>query len=464
MNITTERMPDSQVLLTIEVDPDRVEQSMQQAYRRVLPRVRVPGFRPGKAPRQVLERHLGREALLHEALEKLVPEVVDEAIKSQDLQMIEQPALEISSLDPVVIKATVPVRPTVDLGAYRDLRLEPEPAAVTDEQIDAAIHDLRRRYATIEPVERAVEEGDHVRANLRGEVDGREVFDDEDAELTVTAEALARVPGLHERLIGMAKGDSAEVETTLPEDYQPAEHAGHPARWHVTVLDVKAEVLPDLDDEFAKEVGEGFASMDALRERVTSDLRTRSEEEATRALQEKAMEALIAGATMEFPPQLVDRELDRMVEDFARQLGGNDRRQVDRYVQLIGRGETGMKSELRPGAEERVRRSLALSRLAELEGINVLPDEVEQELAQVVGSSPQAAQLRQIFDTESGREVLERQVLSRRTAERLLAIVRGEEPPLPQPAVPAQDADSDTETVSSPAATTDNQQETDAQS
>lgn len=428
LNVTAERIPDSQVVLTIEVDPERLERSIDQAYRRVVPRVRIPGFRPGKAPRRVVERHLGREALLQEALDRLVPEVVEEAIKAQALEMVASPDLEITSLEPVVIKATVPVRPTVDLGDYRALRVEPEPVEVDEAEVERTLESLRRRYADIEPVERPVQDGDRVRLDITGEVEGRTVLRQEDVEVSARAEDLTSAPGVYERLLGMSKGEEAEFEAVLPEDYARRELAGKPIRYRLRVLEVKAERLPELNDDFARQVGEGFASVAALRERIRADLRARAEEEARHRLAEKAVEALVQQAHLEFPPQLVEREIDHMIQDLTRPAAGEGRRAVERFLQQVGRSEQELREELRPAATERVKRSLVLSRLAELEGIAVTPEEIEQELASLAGTSPQAAQIRQLFDTPSGREVIERQLRSRRTLERLTQIVTGQAP------------------------------------
>lgn len=431
LNVTAERIPDSQVVLTIEVDPERVEKSMEQAYRRVAPRVRIPGFRPGKAPRRVVELHLGRETLLHEALDRLVPEVVEEAIKAQELEMVATPDLEITSLEPVVIKATVPVRPTVDLGEYRALRIEPEPVEVDEAEVERMLESLRRRYADIEPVERPVQEGDRVRLDITGEVEGRTVLRQEDVEVSARSDDLANVPGVYERLLGMSKGEEVEFEAVLPEDYARRELAGKPIHYRVRVLEVKSERLPELNDDFARQVGEGFESVAALRERIRADLRARAEEEAKRRLEEKAVAALVEQARLEFPPQLVEREIDHLVQDITRPAAGEGRRALERFLQQVGRSEQELREELRPTAIERVKRSLVLSRLAELEGIAVTPEEIEQELASLAGTSPQAAQIRQLFDTPSGREVIERQLRSRRTLERLVQIVTGQAPAAP---------------------------------
>ena len=428
MKVTVERMPDSQVLLNIEIDPERVESSLDQAYRRIAPRARVPGFRPGKAPRAILERHYGREVLLHEALDQLVPKVVQEAIEAEALDIVARPELEITSLEPVVVKATVPVRPTVDLGDYRALRVEREPVVVDPARVDESLEELRRRYATVEPVERPVEEGDVIRADVRATTDGVELQDEEDVELTVREDQLHGLPGLYPHLLGLSAGDTRTVTVTAPES--AGELAGETIEYTVTVKDVKAQTLPELDDEFAREVGESFPTLAALRERIESDLRERLEREADNKLEEEALKRLAEQATIEFPPQLVEREVERMLRDQG--VPGDDRRTFERFLQRVGLSEEQLRAEFRPVATERVRNSLVLVRLRELEGITVSPAEVEAELDRMAGDSPRAAEIRRLFDTESGRDAIERTLLTRRTLERLRQIVLGEAPPLPE--------------------------------
>lgn len=437
MKVTVERMPESQVLLNIEIDPERVESSLNQAYRRIAPRTRVPGFRPGKAPRAILERHYGRQMLLSEALDQLVPEVVEEAIKAEALDIVGAPSLEIASLDPVVVKATVPVRPTVDIGDYRALRIDQEPVVVDPAQVDEQIEALRRRYATVEPVERPVEDGDVVRADVRATVDGRPIYEEEDAELTVTKDELESergLPGLYEHLLGLAAGDQRSFAFTVPaeppEGGEAHKLAGETIHYTVTVKDVKAPVLPELDDEFAKEVGESFPTLAALRERLESDIRARLETEAERKLDEEALDKLVEQATIEFPPQLVDREIDRVLHEQF--IPGDDHRAFERSLRNAGLTESQLREAMRPSAVDRVKRSLVLSRLRELEGITVTPEDVAAEIERMAEGLPQGAEVRRIFETDAGRESIERTLLTRRTLERLRQIVRGEAPPLPE--------------------------------
>ena len=439
LKVTVEPLPDSQVLLTIDIDPERVESSLNDAYKRLAPRARVPGFRPGKAPRALVERHYGRETLLHEALDKLVPTVVSEAIEQEKLDIVDRPDLEIASLDPVVVKATVPVRPTVELGDYRSIRVEQEPVAVDQAQVDESLQALRERYATVEPVERPIEEGDVIRADVRAVADGEELVNEEDAELRVTDQGLASLPGLHEKLIGLAAGEPQTIEVTRPED---AEHelAGKTITYTLTVKDVKARVLPELDDEFAKEVGEGFPTLQALRERVESDIRARLEAEAQNKLEEEALTKLVEQATVEYPPQLVEREVERLMVD---QGAPGDRRSFEQLLRRAGLDEEQVRGQFRPNADERVRRSLVHSRLRELEGLEVTKDDVEAKLNRMA-EGPNGEQIRQIFDTENGRQALERTLLNQRVAERLRQIARGE---APEPAAKVAEATESAETL-----------------
>jgi trigger factor len=320
-------------------------------------------------------------------------------------------------------------------------------------RVDEQLEELRRRYSTVEPVERPVEDGDVIRADVRATVDGEPIYEEEDAELTVSADELERdggLPGLHARLIGMSAGDAAEFDHTLPEDAtdgdRPHGLRGETIHYTVTVKDVKTPVLPDLDDEFAKEVGESFPTLAALRERLESDLRTTLETEAERNLDEQALDALVAQSQIEFPPQLVDREIDRVMHEQF--IPGDDHRAFERSLRNAGLSEDALKEAMRPGAVERVKRSLVLNRLRDLEGITVTADDVTAEIDRMSEGLPQSAEFRRIFDTETGRESIERTLLTRHTLERLRQIVRGEAPPLPEPSTaaveqpPAPDAES----------------------
>jgi trigger factor len=418
VKVSTQRLPESQVLLEIEVDPEQMERSLDKAFKRLAQRVEVPGFRKGKTPRHMLERHIGRERLLREAHEILIPEVYDQAVDEADIHAIDQPSIELVAAEPLSFKATVPVRPTVELGDYKGLRAERDEVKVPEEDIAAGLEDLRRRYAVHEPVERPVQAGDIVRADVRIEVDGREVFNDDDAEFRLREGATVLLPGFAEGVIGAEKGVAKEVTVTVPEGQNPL--AGKSGTATVTVKEVKEERLPELNDDFAQEVGEGFTGLLALRERVTNDIRERLEAEAEEAFKDRAVTALAEKAkAVEFPHVLVHREIERLIDDQARSAG----RDVSGYLELIKKTPEQVHEELLPAATERVRRSLVLSQFADDEGIEVTAQEVDEEIERIAAGSGQGAgQMRQMFSTPNGRGVVERNLRTRKTLERLAEI------------------------------------------
>jgi len=418
MKVSTQRLPESQVLLEIEADPEQMERSLEKAYRRLAQRVEVPGFRKGKAPAGMLERHIGRARVVREALDILVPEAYNKAIEEQDVDAIDQPSIELVNDEPLVFKATVPIRPTVELGEYQSVRVKRESASVDEGEVDKALEELRHRYAVHEPVERPVQVSDIVRADVRGVIDGREVYKEDDSELRLREGATVLLPGIAEGMIGAQKGIPKEIPVTVPEGDRPL--SGKTGTFTVTVKEVKEEQLPALNDDFAREVGEGFASLDALRERLRDDIRERVQAQAEEEYRDKAVGALVETAdTIEFPPVMAEREAERLIQDQARHLG----LEVEQYLANTRRTREQLHEELLPVATERVRRSLALTRLAEQEEIKAEDGEVDAEVDRLAGSAgEQTDQLRKLFGSPDGRAAIARSLVTRKTMDRLAEI------------------------------------------
>ena len=432
MRVSTQKIPESQVVLEIEVEPERVEKALDRAYRQLVTKTRVPGFRPGKAPRAMLERYLGRDAIMRQALDRLVPEVYQEAARQEEVEPIDLPELEVVTTEPLVLKATVPVRPTVDLGDYPQVRVPREPVEVPQEKVDQALEDLRHRYAVFEPVDRPVQWGDVLRADVTGMVGDATLLNEKDAEFRLREGQTVSVPGFAERLLGLAKGAETEMDIPVAADFADPKMAGKTARYRVVIHDVKEEKLPTLDDSFARQVGEGFASVDALRERIESDIRKVEEERALHRYHDQVLAALEERATLEFPPVLIERELEHLVEDEQKAWGGPSTggRDLERYLQSRGKSEEEMRQELRPLAVERVRRSLILTEVAEAENISVSDAEVGQEVESIASSAgPQAEEVRRIFAEGDGRDSLGRRLLTRKVLDHLVSIASGERTP-----------------------------------
>jgi len=424
LKISTERIPQSQVVLEIEVEAERLEKSLDAAYRRIVQRTNVPGFRRGKAPRVMLEREIGRDTLLQEALDRLIPEVYREAIEQEDIDAIELPQVEMVSTEPLVMKATVPVRPTIELGDYHGMWLPRETVVVAEERVDEALEQLRHRYANLEPVKRAAGWGDVVTADVHGAVDGRALFDRSDVEFQLREDRPVFLPGLAEEIVGLGKGGEKEVDLPLPGDFPETELAGKACHCRVAVHEVKEEQLPVADDAFARQVGEGFTGIDALRERLTEDLRKAEEEAELDRYQDQILAALEEGATIEYPPVLVEKEIDHLLRD---QVGPRGERGMEQYLQRIGKSEEEVRTQLTPVAEQRVRHSLLLSKVAEVENITVEDSEVTDEVEKMVSAAgPRADEFRRVFGNANGRDAIRRSLLTRKTWDRLVEILSSE--------------------------------------
>lgn len=424
MKVTLERLPESRVQLDIEVDPERLQQSLEAAYKRLAGRARVPGFRPGKAPRALVERHLGRDRLMNEALDRLVPDVYNEAIKTEDVDAIAQPELDSLELDPVRFKFIVPVRPNVDLGDYRSVRVERQPVEVTDEMVDEQLLNLRRRYALHVPVERGAQWGDVVTMDLEGEAEGDPFVKDEGGEFPLREGTELFVPGLAEAILGMKKGETKSFELAMPDDFPSERLQGKTATFRITVQEVKEEQLPEPDDEFAAQVNaDEFPTFQALRDRIQTDLlRAREEEEQSR-IRADCLEKIVAGASLDYPKVLVEREIDHVIRD----LMGNDQQAYVAHLARVGRTEAEFRESLREAAEIRLRRALVLAKLTEAEAIEVIPDEIAAEVEKLVAPmGDDADRYRQMFGSAEGADTIRRNLQSQKTLARIEAIATGE--------------------------------------
>jgi trigger factor len=425
LKVSTERLPQSQIALQIEVDDERLASAKTSAYRRIAAKTRIPGFRPGKAPREVVERHVGEHAIFHEAVDRLLPDVYKEALEQESIDPIDRAEYEMVTEEPLVVRFTVPVKPEVDLGDYTSLRIEPEPVVVEPERIQENLEALRRRYATLEPATRPIEWGDVVRAKVLGTVDGKALVDEEDAEFQLIEGRHVSLPGFADQFQGREKGADFEFDLTVPDEINDQSLRGKEAHYKVQIKEVKQEVLPELDDEFARQAGEGFADLAELRTRVEENLRQALEQEAEHKHHDAILEALVAQADIQYPPVLLEREITRFLRD---QTGPNSSQaDLERYLQQLGKSEDDLREELRPQAESRLARSLVLSQVAEAEHIQVAEDDVEAEIERLSsGAGNQAQEVRRLFSEDTAKESLRRTLMTRKTLERLVEIATGQ--------------------------------------
>ena len=432
MRVSTERLPESQIALQVEVEDERLQRAMESAYRRLAAKVKIPGFRPGKVPRAVLERHLGADTIRQEAIDQLMPQVYREALDQEGIDPVDRAEFELVTEQPLVAKFTVPVRPSVDLGDYTSLRVPREPVVVEPERAQEALEGLRHRYATLEPVTRPIQWDDIVRADVQGTLDAATIVNEEDAEFQLQEGRTIATPGFAEALVGREKGADVEFDLPLPEDSPDERLRGRQAHYQVRIKEVKQVVLPELDDELARQVGEGFPSLEALRARVEADLRQALESEAEHRYHDQVLDALVERAQIEYPPVLAERETEHLLRQqsgtaqTARgrgRSGASGREELESYLQRVGKSEEELREELRPLAEARLRRFLVLSQVSEAEHIQVGDAEAEAEISRLAGGAgSQEDEGRRLFSDDSAKESLRRSLLTKKTLERLAEI------------------------------------------
>ena len=422
MKVSAEPIENSQVVLNVEMDDVEVDGYMDKAYGRLVRKVSVPGFRKGKTPRAILEQHIGRETLLQEALEQMIPKAYEEALAGQEIDAIGQPQVDLIQIEPVIFKATVPVRPTVKLGDYKEIRIESETVEVSDEEIEATIEQVRTQNAVLVPVERPVQFGDTVIIDVEGESQGESFPIRKDLTYEVTEGAPLPLPGFAEKLEGMKKGEEKSFVLSYPSDYEMEGLAGKEHAFKVTVTEIKEKQLPDADDEFAKSLGsDDFAS---LREQIAVNLKARADERARTEFEQKTVKAAVEPSEVEFPPILTEREIDRLLSEEAR-FFPDGATGLENYLGSIGKTMENHREELRQVANERVVQSLVLEKIAEAENIEVTTSEIEQEIEKMVKESPdekQAEEVRKLFELPPARESIKQFITGRKTVEQLVEI------------------------------------------
>ena len=425
MKVTKEEASIREVTLNVELDPEDIEPYLDRAYKRMVNRVQIPGFRPGKAPRVLVENYLGKEALVRDSLDFIVQESLDKAIQQEELETFGQPDVELTEVEPVTFKATVPLEPIVVLGEIGNINIEPETAEVTEEQVDKVVEQLQYNAAPWEPAERPVQFGDLVTLDVDGGINGEQVANDRGVDFIPTNDNPYPFPGFSLYLEGLEADSQKEFTLTVPEDYGDTSIAGQECRFDVKVLGIKVKALPELDDEFAKGVEDGYETLELLRTSILENLTSESERIAIRAHQEKILEEVIKDASLEISASTINHEIDHLLEDQARMQQGREAN-VDTYLQNVGKSREEIREELRPAAQERLNRYLIIRKLSQDENIEVSDEDVDQEVENLTSASGESIEtLQQVLSTDDARSSLSSAILTRKVLERLVQIVQG---------------------------------------
>jgi trigger factor len=385
LSVVTESLPKSQVGMTIEVPAELVDATYERVLKRLVSRAKIEGFRPGKAPRQLVEARVGPAALREEVVDTIVPEVVQQALKERSIDPIDNPDVEVLELErgrPARLKATVSVMPEVKLGDASALSVPSGSIEVTDDMLERRLEDLREPLAEITPVEREARMGDVVVLDVEVEADGsivesetRKAMEAELKERILLPELLAVIPGTF-------VDETREAAVTFPDDYSEPKLAGKEATIRVTLRGVKEKVLPPLDDALANQLSDGKQeTVDEYRAAVRGDLEEAAKAMARLTREQAMVKALVESSQVDVPDALVERELATQLESMERSLGRQGLR-LDRYFDYLGKTVPQWAADERPDAEARLKVDLVLDEFAKREGIEPSAEEVEKFMAE----------------------------------------------------------------------------------
>ena len=428
VKVDTERKPGSQVVLSVEVDADQVSKSIDQAYSRLAPRVRIAGFRPGKAPRPMIEREIGWPALRQEALDLLLATAYNSALDEAGLDPIDVPRVEVQQFDrgqSMRFTATVSVKPEITLKEYKDIRVPRPRTEIGDVDVDEALERLRGRFAELHAVERPVQVGDFLTVDTHILKSGAVLIGESqtDAQLEVDRERL--IPGLADGLIGQAIGESRDIRLALPADYPKKDLAGSDVVFRVTVKSVKERRLPALDDELARQVGRG-ETLAELRQEVHDELQEAAHQADEQRFENDVLKALDERMEAEIPEALIDREVNRRVRELELRLQEQGVK-MERYLEYTNSSVDVMKAEQRPQAVQKVRLELALETVAEREGLTVSEAEIETAVANALAEDEQVSRrTRDLRTADPVRAYFRHQLLMRKTIDYLSTVAAPE--------------------------------------
>lgn len=386
MSVKWEKQEGNEGVLTVEVDAETFNKALDDAFKKVVKQVSIPGFRKGKVPRGLFEQRFGVESLYQDALDILLPVEYPKAIDEAGIEPVDRPEIDVEKIEKgesLIFTAKVTVKPEVKLGDYKGLNVEKDDTSVSDEDVQEELKAMQNRQAELVVKEEgAIENGDTVVLDFEGFVDG-EAFEGGKAEnYSLEVGSGSFIPGFEEQLVGLEAGSEKDVEVTFPEEYHAEDLAGKPAVFKVKIHEIKAKELPALDDEFAKDVDEEVETIAELTEKTKKRLEEAKENEAEGKLREELVAKASENAEVDVPQAMVDTELDRMMKEFEQRLqmqGMN----LELYFQFSGQDEDALKEQMKEDAAKRVKSNLTLEAIAAAEDLQVSDEEVEEELSKM---------------------------------------------------------------------------------
>ena len=385
MSLQVEKLEKNMAKLTIEVSAEDLDKAMQGAYLKAKNRISIPGFRKGKAPRKMIEQMYGKGIFLEDAANALIPEHYSKALAECELEIVSQPEIDVTQVEPgkpFIFTAEVAVKPEVTLGEYKGLEVPKSNTEVTDEEMEKELKSEQEKNSrTVTVEDRAAANGDTVTIDFEGFVDGVAFEGGKGTDYPLTLGSNTFIPGFEDQLVGAENGAHVEVNVTFPEEYQAKELAGKAAVFQCDVKKIEAKELPELDDDFAKDISE-FDTLEEYKAELKKNLTLKKEQEALRAKEDAAVDKAIENAQMELPEAMVNTQARQMLDDFARRMQSQGL-SMEQYFQFTGQSADKMMEEMKPQATKRIQTRLVLEKIAEAEDIQISEEEITEEISKM---------------------------------------------------------------------------------
>ena len=410
MSLQVEKLEKNMAKLTIEVSAEELDKAMEKAYQKQKSRISLPGFRKGKAPRKMIESMYGKGVFMEDAVNSLVPQEYTKALGECDLEIVSQPEINVTQMEPgkaLIFTADVAVKPEVTLGDYKGVEVPKSEITVTDEEVDAEVKKEQDKNArTVAVEDRAAANGDITTIDFEGFVDGVAFEGGKGTDYALTLGSGTFIPGFEDQLVGANTGDHVEVKVTFPEEYQAKELAGKEAVFQCDVKKIETKEVPELDDEFAKDVSE-FDTLAEYKEDVKKKLTEKKEKEARTAKENAAVDKAIENAQMDIPELMTKTECRQMMDDFSRRMQQQGL-SMEQYFQFTGQSMDKMMEDMKPQALKRIQTRLVLEKVAEAENIQPSEEEITEEIQKMADAyKMEADRIREAIG-ESGLEQMKK--------------------------------------------------------
>ncbi len=423
MEVKREDLSKIKVKLTVDVTEKELKPHIEKVYKELAKNMKIPGFRPGKAPQFVVEREVGQDKFYAEVLDSVLPEAYYNAITQEKLITVSRPDIQVKKYAPtggLTFEATVEILPEVKLPDYKKIKVSRKEVKVTDQDIKNDLEALRERYAEFKEVTRKAKSGDKTEIDFEGTQKGAPLENTKAEKYPIILGSGAFIPGFEENLVGMAKGEDKTFDVTFPKDYHEAKLQGQKVTFKVKMISISEKILPEVNDEFAKKFGI-FKNVKELEDGIRKNLDEVKEMEERRRLEEEIMTKISEKVSVEIPETLAHQEIHRMWHDAEANLQQSGVT-MERYLEMSKKTKEELEKEMEPDAQKRVKIGLVLSKIAEVEEVKATQKEIEKEKKSILASSGNSEEVKKQLEDYETEHQIENGIISKKTIELLIEL------------------------------------------